>query len=126
MQLDWNYAERYVDLSMPTYVPNMRSRFQHVLPNKPQRSPHCYTEPIYGKSTQLIAPLDTSAPLNDNGKKQVETIVGSSLNYGRAVDSTILPACSTISTQQAQPTQQTKADCGQLLDYLATHPNATI
>jgi len=46
--------------------------------------------------------------------------------YGRAVDPTILAAVNEISTQQSAPTLHTKISCHQLLDYLATFPNATI
>jgi hypothetical protein len=39
------------------------------------------------------------------------------LYYGQAVDSTILPALSSIATKQAQPTAKTMAMAKQLLDY---------
>ena len=35
-------------------------------------------------------------------------------------------ALSTIASEQSKGTQQTMQRCKQLLDYLATHPNATV
>jgi hypothetical protein len=41
-------------------------------------------------------------------------------------DLTILPAISAIASQQAQPMEAMADACHQLLDYVATHPNAGI
>ena len=38
----------------------------------------------------------------------------------------ILPTLNEISTSQSAPTEETLARCHQLLDYLATYPDATI
>ena len=48
------------------------------------------------------------------------------LYYARAVDNTILPAINEISINQAKPTQATKDETTMLLEYLYTHPHATI
>eukprot|EP00957_Ditylum_brightwellii_P024200 1825245-Ditylum_brightwellii.AAC.1 len=61
-----------------------------------------------------------------NGNKWVQGIVGALLYYSRAVDPTLAAALSTIGSQQATTTKQTKEACHQLLDYIAMHPNATI
>ena len=42
------------------------------------------------------------------------------------MDPTILPAINEIGYAQAKPTENTRAKCNQLLDYLATHPQATL
>jgi hypothetical protein len=52
--------------------------------------------------------------------------VGSILYYARAVDMTVLMSLSTIASEQATATKQTITNTEQLLDYLATHPNATM
>ena len=46
--------------------------------------------------------------------------------YARAVDCTILPAISSIASQQANATEETERRIKQLLDYLATLPNAKV
>ena len=46
--------------------------------------------------------------------------------YDRAVDDTILPALSALASEQAEATTKTMHQIRQLLDYLATHPDATV
>ena len=46
--------------------------------------------------------------------------------YRRAVDLTVLPALSSIASEQASATNNTERKCEKLLDYLATHDNAKI
>ncbi len=52
--------------------------------------------------------------------------MGTLLYYARAVDSTILPALSSIATKQAAPTAKTISKMKQLLDYVATQEEAII
>ena len=59
-------------------------------------------------------------------KKQIQKIIGSLLYYGLAVDPTILVALSTLTSQQNAPTATTATVITKLLNYVATHPNATI
>jgi hypothetical protein len=69
---------------------------------------------------------DSTAPLSKECIKCIQDIVGTLLYYGHAVDPTILPAISPIVSQQAQGTEAVADACHQLLDYVATHPNAGI
>jgi hypothetical protein len=48
------------------------------------------------------------------------------LYYGRAIDSTLLTTLSSIAARQANGTKAVAESCQQLLDYVATHPNADI
>ena len=52
--------------------------------------------------------------------------MGSILFYARAVDNTALKALNTIAQHTTTATNVTQHLVNQLLDYLATHPNATI
>ena len=56
----------------------------------------------------------------------MQKIVGSILYYARAVDMTVLMALSTIASKQTKGTEQMMEKALQVLDYLTTHPNATI
>ena len=38
--MDWNYTDRYVDISMPEYVPDSLKRLRHTPAKSPQFSPH--------------------------------------------------------------------------------------
>ena len=53
-------------------------------------------------------------------------MVGTFLYYGIAVDNTILVALSTIASEQSYATSNTAKKITQLLNYLATNPDATI
>jgi hypothetical protein len=70
--------------------------------------------------------MDTTAPLSKECTKLVQDIFGTLLYHRCAVDPTILPAISAIPSQQAQGTEAMPDACHQLLDYVATHPNAGI
>ena len=61
-----------------------------------------------------------------NDIKQVQQIIGSILYYARAVDLTVLMALSAIASKQSKGTQHTMMKTKQLMDYLATHPDATV
>ena len=125
LTLDWNYTKGYVDVSMPGYVAKARTKFDHPDPKMPQHAPHRWVKPKYGQKIQF-AQHDTSPLLDKKGIKRVQSVSGTFLYYGRAVDPTILPALNEISNNQATPTLITGQACDQLLDYLATHPDATI
>jgi hypothetical protein len=48
------------------------------------------------------------------------------LYYVRAVDPTVLMPLNDIATEQTKATEKTQAATNKMLDYLATHPDATI
>ena len=62
---------------------------------------------IYGKNRQFVPPDDNSPLLSNTEIKHVQSVVGSFLYYGRAVNNTILPALDEISLIQAKPTEKT-------------------
>jgi hypothetical protein len=80
------------------------------------------TEPRHNLSQTRKSP----PPLNKEATKYTQAVAGTLLYYARAVDPTILPALSTIGTEQATPTQATIETIKQLLDYCATQEEAII
>ena len=126
ISLDWHYDDKYVDTSMPTYIPKVLTRFGHKKPSKPQDNPYQPFPKKYGKEAQEPLPVDESERLELTGLKRVQQVVGSLLYYARAIDNTLLIGLSAIASEQANPTQLTKQRCDQLLDYCASHPNAKI
>ena len=66
---------------------------------------------------------DTSDPLDSIVIRNVQSIVGSLLQYVRAIDSTILPALNNICSQQSKARKDTLQRCNMLLDYVATYQN---
>ena len=111
---------------MPGYIDKALARFNHEAPKKPQNQPHEHTIPTFGAKVQYAKEEDTTTPLSKDDKKYIQQVLGTLLYYGRAVDSTILVALSTIASAQATPTTDTMRKTKQLLDYVATHPDAIL
>ena len=123
--INWDYDAGHVDISMPDYVPKALLTLRHPKPARAQHSPHRWTAPVYGQKTQL-ATHDISPLLDKLAIKRVQQVSGLFLYYSRACDPTIIVALNEISNNQASPTAHTKQACDMLLDYLSTHPDATI
>jgi hypothetical protein len=125
MSLKWDYKNRTCDISMPGYVSNVLSKFQHDSPKHPQHTPSRYVTPVYGAKTQYVTKDDTP-PLTAKQCLTIQKVTGSVLYYTRAVDPTVLMPLNDIATEQTKATGKTQAATNQLLDYLATHPDAPI
>jgi hypothetical protein len=110
---------------MPGYVSSMLSKFQHNAPKHPQHTPTQYVTPIYGAKTQYVT-KDETPPLTAQQCITIQKVTGSVLYYARAVDPAVLVPLNDIATEQIKATAKTQAATNQLLDYLATHPDATI
>jgi hypothetical protein len=126
LTLKWDYYKRTCDISMPGFIERALARFNHPTPKKPQHNPSTYYKPEYGAKVQYSPDADTSPLLNDKDKKRIQEILGTLLYYARACDNTILQAISSLASQQSTATQNTQKQVHHLLDYCATHPNATI
>ncbi len=126
INLKWNYAKGYVNLSMPKYIMKQLTHYSHPMPLKPQHCPFAPTPVTYGKNNQAPNPTNDSPLLDNAGKKRIQQVVGSFLYYARAVDPTILMALSDIATQQSAPTKNTKRWVNHFLDYMWMHPDAVI
>ena len=125
LHLDWNYAQGYVDISMPGYIERALLRFEHPRCKRPEHTPHRWNAPVYGARQQFDS-VDNTPILDLKQKLHVAEVMGTLLYYARAVDCTMIPAIGTIASQQANPTQRTLADTTRLLNYAATHPNARV
>ncbi len=127
LTIEWNYAKGYVDISMPGYVVRALHRFQHPPPSSPQYAPHRWSMPAYGQKVQFVR-LHASSPLLTKKEdiRFVQSVSGTFLYYGRAVDPTMLVALNEIASVQAKPTEATIDACKMLMDYAHTYPNAKI
>jgi hypothetical protein len=125
MNFKWDYKNRTCDISMPGYVSNMLSKFQHDAPKHPQHTPSRYATPVYGAKTQYAKKYEMP-PLTAKQCLTIQKVTGSVLYYARAVDPTVLMPINDIATEKTNATEKTQAATNQLLDYLATHPDATI
>ena len=125
LNFKWNYDKHYVDVSMPKFVMDTLTKLQHT-PSKIQHAPHSHPLPLYGRQQQFTPPPDSSPLLSPDKIKYVQSVVGSFLYYGRAVDPTILTALNEIGLSQSKPTVNTQLKIQQLMDYLHTYPSATL
>ena len=67
-----------------------------------QRCPYLPEPKRYGADAKSPLPTDKTRKLTNAEIKQVQAIVGSILNYARAVDMTVLLALSTIVSEQTK------------------------
>ena len=117
---------RTLTISMPGYMQKMLVRFKHEPPPRNQYSPYQSRPEKCGKNEDDTIPVNNSPLLNKKRKKVVQQVIGTCLYYARAVDCTILPAISSIASTQAKAVEETERRVKQLLDYLATLPNAKV
>ncbi len=111
---------------MSGYIDKVRQQFKHDMPKQSQHRHYKAAPKVYGTSAQDTISDDKSPLLNDKQKRNVQQVIGSILYYGRAIDETTLPALGSIASEQAKATEMPELKCMQLLDYLATHPDATV
>ncbi len=110
---------------MPGYIKKQLVKYKHIM----RRIQHCPYSPEpkrYGADAQSPLPTDKTHKLTDAKKKQLQKIVRSILHYARVGDMTVLMALSTIASEQTKGTEKSLEKAYQLLDYLASHPNAKV
>jgi len=102
------------------------SKVQAQNAQEPQHCPYTPAPKQYEAEAQAPIPADISPKLSNKEIKEIQRIIGSILYYARVVDITVLMALSSIASEQTRGTTNTMAKAKHLLDYLATHPDATI
>jgi hypothetical protein len=80
---------------------------------------------VYGTKTQYAA-QEKTPPLTAKQCLNIQKFTRSVVYYARALDPTVLMPLNDIATEQTKATEKTQAATNQLLDYIATHPDATI
>jgi hypothetical protein len=125
IQLTWNYAQGHVDCHMPVYINKALMQYQHPKPVTPQHASYNAAPIQYGARVQRVE-VGTTQLLTPKEIKHIQDIVGTLLYYAQAVDPTLLATISSIAAQQANCTWAVADACHQLLNYVATHPNAGI
>jgi hypothetical protein len=105
MTLKWDYKHRTCDISMPGYISNILSKFQHDSPKHPQHTPSRYVTPVYGAKTQY-ATKDETPLLTAQQCLTIQKVTGSVLYYARAVAPTDLMPLNDIATEQTKATEK--------------------
>ena len=125
IELDWDYANGKVHLSMKPYLDKALRQFDNVTPTMRHNSPYPHVEPKYGAKQQYAA-YDESPPASKEDQKYVQKVNGKFLWYGRSVDGTMLTPLSALASQQTKPTTETMKRVKQFLDYAATQEPAVL
>ena len=89
---------------MKNYISDLLIALDHPTPKRRQLSPHRCKDIQYGSKVQQAHEEDTSPPLEADGIKRVQQIIGARLWIGRAVNNKLLVALSAIGSQQASAT----------------------
>jgi hypothetical protein len=118
IELDWDYKNRKVHLSMAPYLQKSLQQFNNIVTTKHQDSPYPYTKPKYG-AKQQFSEYNTSAPVGKDEQKYVQQVTGKFNWYARGVDGTLLTPISALTAQQAKPTQTMMQRVQQFLNYAA-------
>jgi hypothetical protein len=124
--LNWDYANKHVDLSMPGYIKDALHKFQHPLPKRPQYAPHNWTVPAYGQRIQYAPLSDAAPPATAAEITRAQAIMGTLLYNARAVDLTLFVPLSALASQLSTATATTIKAVSHLLDYCSTHPESTV
>jgi hypothetical protein len=114
LTIEWDYDDGKVHIHMPGYLDKAMTRFKHKIPLKIQKSPHRHINIKYVSKKQFVEETVESPPLSNDDVKYIQAVLGTLLYYGRAVDLTILPALSSIATEQAKLTENTREKVQQL------------
>jgi hypothetical protein len=123
--LEWDYAARTVDLSMPGYVAAALHKFHHSKSGRHFYAPSRYTPPNYGATTQYVKE-DNTEPMTKDQTLTLQQVVGTFLYFARAIDSTMLHSLTTLASEQSDGTQNTVAAMVDFLNYCASNPNAIL
>jgi hypothetical protein len=86
---------------------------------------HTHTSSLTTEQRRSTYYTDTSALLPKEDKKFIQEVIGTFIYYVQFVNSTMLAALVSITTQQANPTNTMKK-VQQFLDYASTHPDAIV
>ena len=71
LNLDWDYDNRVVTVSMPEYFENALQRFHHVQSKKPHNKPHPHLAPKYGAKQHHTEAAETLPALNKKDTKVI-------------------------------------------------------
>jgi hypothetical protein len=126
IKLNWDYDARTLDISMLGYIKKLLLKYKHKMPSKQQHCPYAPSPKQYGTKSQAPFLIDISLNLSPKEIKEIQHVISSILYYARAVNITVLMALSSIAIEQSKGTTNRMAKMKQLLDYLATYPEATI
>ena len=106
---------------MDGYILDLRNKYGHLQPKKPQYPPQKHRPINYEAKQQIVKPAYTSPSLYDKCIRRVQGIVIAIMYVGITVENKLLVALSAIGAHQAAATEETADVTEKLLDYVATY-----
>ena len=125
IELDWDYDNGQVHLSMEPYLKKALAQFGIQKPKRLQNSPHPHTPPKYGTKQQFVE-HDTSEAATKAEQTYLQKVTGKFNWYARAVDPTMLTPLSALASMQSKPTKETMQRVKQFLEYAASQEPAVL
>ena len=126
LDLDWDYENCEVHLSMLGYVAEDLTIFRHKHLRKTQDQTYPHTKQNYCAKAQYAKATDESPPLSKEHNVFVQEVTVTLLYYAREVDPTMLTSLGSTAEQKSNPIEQTMQKLKQLLDYTASHTDAIL
>jgi hypothetical protein len=126
IKLNWDYNAHTLNNLMPGYIKKLLLQYKHCMLSKLQCCPYAPAPKQYGAKAQAPLPMDILPKLSPEKIKEIHRIIGSIFFYTQAVNITVLMALSSIAIVQSKSTTNTMQKSKQLLNHLATYPDATI
>ena len=121
INLNWDYVNRTVTLSMPKYVRKALHKFQQILMGDKEYSPCICAQFQYGQKIQYADPLDLFEYFSYKETNLIQPCFGSFLYYEIAINNTIITDLSNISLEQSKATKHTVKQVAKLLNSLASN-----
>jgi hypothetical protein len=90
LKLDWDYQNKFVDLSMPGYIKAALHKFQHPAPTRPENAPHTWNPQVYGAKTQYIEAQQDNPLVPQKDVTRIQQLTGTLLYYAMPVDPTFI------------------------------------
>jgi hypothetical protein len=125
LNLDWDYKNLTVGLSMPGYINAALYKYQHPAPARPEHAPHTWNPPMYGEKTQFMTEATSSPALSDKEINKLQQLTGTLLYYARDVDQTLIMPINVLASKQSKATNITADKVITLLNYCNTHSRET-
>ena len=81
MDIDWDYMNREVHLSMLSYIRYSLKSSHHTCPQRLQDQPYPHVKPTYEFKAQYKTDKDDSPVLSSDEKKSIQEVTGTFLYY---------------------------------------------
>ena len=107
------------------YLERALKQFGITPPEKKVHSPYPHMPTKYGAMKQY-AKYDTSPSTRQEAQKHTQTVTGKFLWYAHGVDSPLLTALGTLTTQQSKPTQETMKRVHKFLQFVTSQEPVVI